>query len=94
MGKSEGYVENYLVAEAEKRDFLVYKFTSPGTNGVPDRCIIGNGKTVFVETKAKGNVPRPLQQVVIADMQAHGAIVFVASTRTAVDEVLDFIQNS
>ena len=52
MGHDEGLVENYLRKEAAKNDILCYKFTSPGTNGVPDDILITKGYVVFVETKS------------------------------------------
>ena len=52
MGQAEGIVETYLKKECEKQNFTCYKFTSPGTTGVPDRIVIGNGQTIFVETKS------------------------------------------
>lgn len=93
MGKLEGTVENYLRKQAEKNNYLCYKFVSPGNNGVPDRCIIGHGKTFFVETKAPGGEPRKLQQKVIAKMQKHGATVFVIDTKEKVDRLFDTILN-
>ena len=38
------------------------KFTSPGFDGMPDRLILlPNGRCGFVEVKAPGQKPRPLQ---------------------------------
>ena len=51
MGKPEGIIESYLSKTAKEHGFLSMKFTSPNLNGVPDRIIIGNGYTVFVEVK-------------------------------------------
>ena len=87
MGKPEGRVENYLVKRAKQENFLHYKFTSPSTNGVPDRIIIGHGMTIFIELKAPGETPRKLQNVVIADMKAHGAEVYVIDTKEGIDEL-------
>ena len=57
----EAVVERYFKKRCESEGFLCYKFTSPGTDGVPDRVIIGHGLTVFVELKAPGEKPRKLQ---------------------------------
>ena len=41
---------------------LCWKFTSPGTSGVPDRIVLmPKGRIAFVETKAPGDVPRKIQ---------------------------------
>ena len=54
MGKPEGLIEDYLGKIAHEHGFLYYKFTSPAHSGVPDRILIGHGKTVFVELKRPG----------------------------------------
>lgn len=84
----EGIVEDHLFKECRKLDFVCLKFTSPANSGVPDRVIIGNGLTVFLELKAPGEKLRRLQQEVIADMVSHGAIVRVADTKELVDDLL------
>lgn len=90
MGQKENYVESYLVKQGQKKGFMVLKFTSPGTNGVPDRILIGHDRIIFVETKAKGEKARPLQNAVIKEMQKHGAEVHILDTREKVDS---FLQN-
>lgn len=89
MGKPEAYIEGYLRDEAKRRGALCYKFTSPGTTGVPDRVLIGHGRTVFVETKAPGKEPRPRQELVFDTMRRHGAEVYVVDTRQGVRDLLD-----
>lgn len=60
---SEVSLENKLVHEVEKRGGLCWKFTSPGTAGVPDRIVIAPcGKVAFVEMKAPGGKVRPIQK--------------------------------
>ena len=53
MGKPEGTIENYLIKKATENNCLCYKFVSPGKRGVPDRIVIGKGKTIFVELKSE-----------------------------------------
>lgn len=91
MGKPEDYVEKYLMKQCKRRDFGCLKFTSPGTNGVPDRIIIANGRIVFVETKRAGGKLRRLQEEITAEMRRQGADVRVADTRELVDEILEEI---
>ncbi|AIJ33450.1 VRR-NUC domain-containing protein [Corynebacterium imitans] len=58
----EREVEQALVREARKAGGIAPKFTSPGNAGMPDRIIIlPGGKVCFVELKAPGQKPRPLQ---------------------------------
>jgi hypothetical protein len=86
--KPEGEIENYILKQSEKNNVLCYKFVSPGNKGVPDRILIGNGKTVFVELKAPGEKPRELQKYVIKKMKKAGADVRVADTKRDVDIIL------
>lgn len=88
MGKPEDFVEKYLMRRCKAMGFGCLKFTSPGTSGVPDRIVIGNGRTVFVETKRAGEKLRRLQEVITAEMRDQGADVRVADTRELVDEFL------
>jgi hypothetical protein len=84
----EGKVEKHLFDQCKKLDFVCLKFTSPANSGVPDRVVIGNGLTVFLELKAPGETLRALQREVTNEMVRHGAIVRVADTKDLVDELL------
>lgn len=91
MGRAEGYVENYLVKKAKEKGFLCLKFTSPGTRGVPDRIVVGHGKTIFIETKSKTGTPSELQKLRIKQLRDHGAEVYIASSREQIDQILETI---
>ena len=88
MTKPEAAVENHLISQCKKLKFMCLKFTSPGTTGVPDRVVIANGHTVFIEIKRPGGKLRRLQEVMVAEMRSHGAVVHVADTKDLVDDVL------
>lgn len=90
----ESKVENYLQDKSSKYGFLCYKFTSPGTSGVPDRILIGHGKVIFVETKAPGKTARKLQEYIIKQMRKHGAIVYVADTIPKIDNIFEEIKTT
>lgn len=91
MKPIENDVETYLYNQAKKHDILCYKFTAPSTRGVPDRILIGNGKTIFLELKRPGEKPRKLQFAIHNRMREHGATVFVADTKELVNDIIDFI---
>lgn len=58
----EREVERKLVKAVNNYDGVCWKFTSPGTAGVPDRIILmKGGRMAFVEVKAPGEKLRPLQ---------------------------------
>ena len=58
----EKVVEGKLVRAVKKAGGLAVKLTSPGLSGMPDRLVIlPAGCVAFVEVKAPGLKPRPLQ---------------------------------
>ena len=87
MMRPESALESYFQEQAEKHGFLQYKFLS-GVTGVPDRIIIGNGITAFVELKDKNGRLSKRQQFVIQSMRNHGAIVYVPFSKEDIDEIL------
>ena len=62
---------------AKENGWWCAKFTSPGTAGVPDFIFIKNRIVVFIEFKAPGGKPTPLQKLVMTTMGEHGANVAV-----------------
>lgn len=58
----EKQIENKLATEAKKLGGIALKFVSPSFDGMPDRLVlIPDGHIAFVELKAPGKKPRPLQ---------------------------------
>lgn len=59
----EKQLEQKLVKAVKEVGGLALKFVSPGYDGVPDRLLLfPGGKMTFVEVKAPGSKPRPLQR--------------------------------
>ena len=74
----ERYVEQRLRKQVEKTGGLCLKFVSPGYAGVPDRiCLFPGGKIAFVELKAPGKKPRPLQVARHKKLRSLGFPVYV-----------------
>lgn len=48
------------------------KFSSPSNRGVPDRIFMKDGKVIFVEFKAPGKEPTPLQWHELDLIKEHG----------------------
>lgn len=70
----ETVVEQALIRAVQAAGGLCWKFISPGTAGVPDRIILLPGGHVgFVEVKAPGKHPRPIQQHRLNQLHALGA---------------------
>ena len=58
----EKTVEQKLVSEVKKAGGICPKWVAPGFDGVPDRiAMFPGGRIAFVEVKAPGEKPRPLQ---------------------------------
>ena len=89
----EKEIEKMLVTETKRRGGLAWKFVSPGTAGVPDRLILLPGrKAGFVEVKAPGKRPRPLQGRRLAELRRLGFKVYVLDGMEQIGGVLDAIQ--
>ena len=86
----EQRIEHQLVRQVSKLGGLALKFVSPGMAGVPDRLLLfPGGKAVFVETKAPGKKPRPLQVHRHEQLRALGFRVYVIDEMKQIREVLD-----
>lgn len=73
----ESKIERAVCAYAKKKGMEVYKFVSPGRSGVPDRIFIHHGSILFIEFKAPGQKPRPLQQHEIDKLVKHNMMTAV-----------------
>ena len=88
----ESAIERRLVTEAIKRGGFAPKFVSPGLDGVPDRLLLlPGGKLAFVEVKAPGKKPRPLQEKRMRQFMSLGFPVFVIDGVEQIGGVLDEI---
>ncbi len=91
--RPEAQIEDYLENEAKRNNFLQYKFTS-GVTGVPDRIIVGNGITAFIELKAINGRLSERQKFVIRNIRRHGGIVFIPYSKADVDKIIDYIRKN
>ena len=67
----EKKIETKLSEAVRRRGGLAPKFTSPGFDGMPDRIVLmPGGHMAFVEVKAPGKKPRPLQAAWRAFLQS------------------------
>ena len=56
-------IEQKLLSAVKGRGGIAPKFVSPGYDGMPDRIVLLPGGHIgFVEVKAPGEKPRPLQE--------------------------------
>lgn len=88
----ESKIESTLRKRVEAAGGMCMKFKSPENNGVPDRLILIRGLSVFVETKATGDQPRPLQRVVIRKMRKQGAYVAVVNDMKKIQPFMSWLE--
>ena len=84
-------IERKLKSEVLAAGGLCFKFTSPGSSGVPDRiALFPEGKIAFIELKAPGGQVRPLQKVMVEKIRSLGFRVEVIDSKEAAKE---FVQS-
>lgn len=89
----EKSMEVKLVDAVKTAGGVCWKFTSPGTSGVPDRIVLlPSGRIAFVEVKAPGETPRPLQRLRIKTLRRLGFKAFVLDTPEQIGGIIDAIQ--
>ena len=91
----EKVIEQALVRAVLKHGGLCLKFVSPGYAGMPDRLILmPGGKIAFVEVKAPGEKPRPLQVYMHAQLRILGFDLYVIDCRQQIPEVIYAVLSS
>ena len=88
----EKQIEKKLITEVKKRGGICPKWVSPGFDGVPDRIVLlPHGKFAFVEVKAPGEKPRPLQVSRHKLLRRLGFRVYVLDDMSQIGGILDEI---
>ena len=91
----EKVIEQKLVAEVKKAGGICPKWVAPGFDGVPDRiAMFPGGKIAFVEVKAPGEKPRPLQRARHELLQKLGFRVYVLDEIEKIGGMVDEIQTT
>jgi len=68
----ESKIEKIVTKNAEENGWLVFKFTSPGRRGVPDKIFLKEKNAVFPEFKSPGKKPGPLQEKTLEKIRKQG----------------------
>ena len=88
----EKSIERKLVDAVRKRGGLAPKFVSPGMDGMPDRIVLmPGGRLAFIEVKAPGMKPRPLQEARHRKLRELGFIVITLDDKDQIGGILDEI---
>jgi len=88
----EKVIEQKLVSAIKIMGGICPKLTSPGFDGMPDRLVLlPKGKFGFVEVKAPGEKPRPLQIARHKLLRKLGFKVYVLDDIEQINRILDEI---
>ena len=91
----EKVIEQKLVAKVKKAGGICPKWVAPGFDGVPDRiAMFPGGKIAFVEVKAPGEKPRPLQRARHELLQKLGFRVYVLDEIEKIGGIIDEIRTT
>lgn len=86
---NERTIEHQLKKAVEASGGLCWKLVCPGTSGVPDRICLMDSRAVFVELKAAGKQPRPIQQRRMNQLREQGFTALVVDSVDGIQEVID-----
>lgn len=91
----EKQIEQKLVRAARNMGGIAPKFVSPGFDGMPDRIVLFPGGHIgFVEVKASGEKPRPLQLARHGLLRRLGFKVYVLDDEQQIGGILDEIRTA
>lgn len=91
----EKEIEKKLTLAVKKLGGICPKFVSPGFDGIPDRIVLlPMGRFGFVEVKAPGKKPRPIQTARHRLLQRLGFKVYVLDSEEQIGGILDEIQTA
>ena len=91
----EKEMEQKLVRAVKAAGGICPKWVSPGMDGVPDRIVLLPGMKIgFVEVKAPGKNPRPLQVSRLTLLRKLGFKVYVLDEPDQIGGILDEIRST
>lgn len=91
----EKAIEQKLTSSVRQIGGICPKFVSPGFDGMPDRIVLlPKGHMAFVEVKAPGKKPRPLQAARHGLLRRLGFKVYVLDDPEQIGGILDEIRTA
>lgn len=91
----EKIIEQHLVKAVKNSGGIAPKLVCPGFDGMPDRLVLlTGGKIGFVEVKAPGKEPRPLQVARHGLLRRLGFKVYVLDAPEQIGGILDEIRTA
>ena len=90
----EKNIEQKFLTAVKAVGGVAVKFVSPGLDGMPDRlALLPGGRMAFVEVKAPGKKPRPLQEARHRLLRRLGFQVYVLDDEKQIGGIIDEIQS-
>lgn len=90
----EKTIEKKLVQAVKSEGGMCPKLVSPGTDGMPDRMVLlPEARIGFVEVKAPGAKPRPLQERRHAQLRELGFQVSILDNPEQIPGIIEEIRN-
>lgn len=91
----EKTIEQKLIKAVKNAGGIAPKMVSPGFDGMPDRIVLlPKGHMAFVEVKALGKKPRPLQAARHSLLRRLGFRVYVLDDPEQIGGILDEIRTA
>lgn len=85
----EKQIERKLINATKNMGGIAVKLVSPGFDGMPDRIVLlPGGHMGFVEVKAMGCKPRPLQEARHGLLRRLGFKVYVLDDEQQIEQIL------
>jgi len=89
----EREIEKYLREKIKEIGGRAIKMVPAFESGIPDRQILYQGKTVFVELKKEGKKPSALQAVFMRELEKMGFETRVIDSKEKVNQLIRFLTN-
>lgn len=89
----EKLIEQKMIKAVKASGGICPKLVSPGTDGMPDRMVLLPGQRLgFVEVKAPGKKPRPLQVKRHAQLRRLGFPVFILDDPKQIPGIIEEVE--
>ena len=92
--KSENKIEEYLIKKCKEYNIFISK-VPPSTRGIPDRILIKNGITVFIELKKESlsDTKNEQQKQRIKQINDHGGIALIIHTQDQINNLVQTLSS-
>ena len=86
---SEKAIERYLCDRVKSLGGVCLKYSNAGAVGYPDRvALMPGGRSIWIELKSRGRKVSKVQAIRFKKLASIGHTVYVADSKSAVDDIL------